>query len=186
MPRPSPSRPLIEICIDSVASALAAQAGGANRVELCQNLFEGGTTPSLGMLETVVSSVQLPIFVIVRPRGGDFCYSDEEFNVMVLDLVIAKERGASGIVTGILRPDGTVDENPHIQAPYPRRVDRHHLEWLSAVQGAQGSAPHLSALRVLPAAPGASGRDRRRVASRNALRDRLPVSRAGRTAHRHG
>lgn len=128
MPRSSSSRPLIEICIDSVESALAAQAGGADRVELCQNLFEGGTTPSLGMLETVVSQIQLPIFVIIRPRGADFCYSDYEFNVMALDVVIAKERGASGIVTGILGPNGTVDQKRMrtlIQLAHPLPVTFH-------------------------------------------------------------
>ncbi|MBI1842164.1 MAG: copper homeostasis protein CutC [Verrucomicrobia bacterium] len=110
MARRSSARPLIEICVDSVESAIAAEAGGADRVELCQNLFEGGTTPSLGMIETAAKRVRLPVFVIIRPRGADFCYSDHELDVMAKDVAAAKMCGAAGIVTGILRPNGAIDE----------------------------------------------------------------------------
>ncbi len=99
----------IEICVDSVASALAAQRGGAHRLELCQNLFEGGTTPSAGLIEEVRRRVTLPLFVIIRPRGADFCYSKDEFAVMENDVRQAKVLGADGIVTGILKSNGTVD-----------------------------------------------------------------------------
>ncbi len=83
--------------------------GGADRLEVCQNLFEGGTTPSAGLLATLARGVSLPFNVMIRPRGGDFCYSECEFEVMRQDVRIAQDLGASGLVFGILRPDGTVD-----------------------------------------------------------------------------
>lgn len=100
----------VEICVDSVESALAAQAGGAQRVELCDNLAEGGTTPSAGMIALTRQHLLIDLNVIIRPRGGDFCYSDLEFAVMKHDVLLAKELGANGIVIGLLNPDGTIDK----------------------------------------------------------------------------
>lgn len=100
----------LEICIDSVEGALAAQAGGAQRVELCDNLLEGGTTPSGGMIALTRQQIQIGLNVIIRPRGGDFCYSDLEFAVMQYDVNQAKQLGADGVVIGLLNPDGTVDK----------------------------------------------------------------------------
>ena len=99
----------IEVCVDSVESAIAAQQGGAGRVELCDNLLEGGTTPSAGMIELARDNITIGLHVIVRPRGGDFCYSEIEFEVMKRDIVRARQLGANGVVIGILLPDGSID-----------------------------------------------------------------------------
>jgi copper homeostasis protein len=100
---------VIEVCVDSVESAMAAEQGGADRVELCDNLLEGGTTPSAGAIELARKHLELGLQVIIRPRGGDFCYSDIEFDIMQRDIAMAKNLGADGIVIGVLRPDGSID-----------------------------------------------------------------------------
>jgi len=101
---------ILEICVDSAYSAIEAEKGGADRVELCSNLFEGGTTPSAGGIALCRKHIQIGLFVLIRPRGGDFLYSDLEFEVMKYDIQTAKNLGADGIVVGILNQDGTVDK----------------------------------------------------------------------------
>ncbi|KAK9767715.1 hypothetical protein K7432_002281 [Basidiobolus ranarum] len=101
--------PEFEICIDSVISAENAEKAGACRVELCDNLVEGGTTPSAAMIELVKSRVQIPVMVMIRPRGGDFCYTEDEFWIMKRDIELCKEWGVYGVVFGILTHDGFVD-----------------------------------------------------------------------------
>lgn len=100
---------LIEVCVDSVISAVAAERGGAARVELCSSLVEGGVTPSAGMIEWVRREISIPIYVMIRPRSGDFFYSPEEFEIMRRDVLTAKELKADGVVFGILKEDGNVD-----------------------------------------------------------------------------
>ena len=99
----------LEICVDSFESAMNAQLAGAHRVELCDNLAEGGTTPSAGMIHCVRDNLKTGLHVIIRPRGGDFLYSPQEFEIMLKDIELCREAGADGVVSGILKPDGTID-----------------------------------------------------------------------------
>lgn len=100
---------MIEICTFSLASSLVAQQGGADRIELCGGMAEGGTTPSAGLIKLVREQLAIKVYVMIRPRGGDFCYSPTEFEVMKEDIRIAKNRGVDGVVFGILLPSGKVD-----------------------------------------------------------------------------
>jgi copper homeostasis protein len=100
----------VEICVDSAAGAFAAQRGGADRVELCDNLLEGGTTPSAGTIKVARRGLTIGLQVIIRPRGGDFLYTAEELAVMTEDIRIAKELGADGVVIGCLTASGDIDK----------------------------------------------------------------------------
>lgn len=100
---------LVEACVDSVASSLAAERGGAHRLELCDALFDGGTTPSSGMIAACKAAVSIPIVVMIRPRGGGFVYSDDERNVMRRDIAHARDVGADGVAIGGLLSDGAID-----------------------------------------------------------------------------
>ncbi|WDF69829.1 copper homeostasis protein CutC [Sphingobacterium oryzagri] len=100
----------LEICSNSSHSAVQAQLGGASRVEFCQNLENGGITPSYAQIKRARNLLSIGMHVLIRPRGGDFVYSQAEFEEMELDIAFCKEAGCDGIVTGILLPDGTVDK----------------------------------------------------------------------------
>jgi copper homeostasis protein len=99
----------LEICADSIISALAGAAGGAARIEFCQNLSEGGTTPSLIQIQFCKKLVNIPLYVLVRPRGGDFVYSDLEFHIMKEEIKMCGEAHCDGVVIGILNADGSID-----------------------------------------------------------------------------
>ncbi len=99
----------IEICCGSIQSAANAKAGGAVRIELCQGLVEGGTTPSPATINYAVKELGLKVFVLVRPRGGDFCYNELEIKTMEQDVEFCKQAGVAGIVVGFLHTDGSID-----------------------------------------------------------------------------
>jgi copper homeostasis protein len=102
-------QPKLELCVDTLANAEIAARGGAHRIELCAGLADGGLTPSLGLLEQVVASVAIPVHCMIRPRGGNFCYSTGELRAMERDIQLAKSAGAAGVVLGVLTRAGTVD-----------------------------------------------------------------------------
>lgn len=99
----------LEVCANSYQSAMAAQKAGAHRIELCVDLDVGGLTPSYGLIKKVIQDLTIPVFILIRPRKGNFTYTDEEFEMMMLDLTMAKDLGCSGIVSGALNEDYSVD-----------------------------------------------------------------------------
>jgi copper homeostasis protein len=107
---PAPTAPLLEVAANSVASALAAQEGGAGRVELCAALELGGITPSYAEIATARDRLAIPLYVLIRPRGGDFLYADFECEVMLRDIEACAALGCDGVVLGLLDAEGRVDE----------------------------------------------------------------------------
>jgi copper homeostasis protein len=118
----------LEICSDTVESSLTAQASGADRIELCDNLPEGGTTPAYGTIAAARENLRIRLNILIRPRSGDFLYSDLEYEIMKKDILLCREAGADGIVTGILREDGTIDTERTaglVRLAYPMEVTFH-------------------------------------------------------------
>ncbi len=119
---------MIEVCTYSLESCLAAQRAGAERIELCGGIAEGGTTPSAGLIQLARQYLTIPLFVMIRPRGGDFLYTDNEFILMQADINMARLLGADGVVLGILNADGTIDEartQQLVEYAYPLPVTFH-------------------------------------------------------------
>ena len=104
------SKHKVEVCVEGIDGFLAAQSGGADRVELCASLVEGGITPSLGTVKAALALARIPSHVIVRPRGGDFLYSSHEFETMLEDVAVLRDLGVAGVVVGCLTADGKIDE----------------------------------------------------------------------------
>src|SRR5579872_4459439 len=130
-----PSPIVLEICVDSVESALAAERGGADRVELCGNLLEGGTTPGPGLIATARKRISIGLHVMARPRGGDFYYAPDEFETMKQDIVAIKQLGADGVALGLLDVDGRIDKERTrqlVDLARPLRVTFHRAFDMSA------------------------------------------------------
>lgn len=118
----------LEIIGFNIESCIAAQEAGANRIELCASPGEGGTTPSYAFIKAAREKLQIDLYVMIRPRGGDFLYSDEDFEIMKNDIKICKTIGCDGIVTGILTTDGKIDKskcNQLIELAYPLEATFH-------------------------------------------------------------
>src|ERR1700722_2849065 len=104
-----PNRLVLEICVESVDHAVAAERGGAHRIELCTDLASGGITPSAELMRTVRRQARIPIHVLIRPRAGDCCYSGSDLEIMPNDIRPPKQLGMDGVVLGILQKNGRVD-----------------------------------------------------------------------------
>ena len=119
---------ILEIAVFNIDSAIAAAQAGADRLELCENPQDGGTTPSYGFMKTVRELVSIPIFPIIRPHGGDFLYSESAYLVMQKDIALAKELGFEGVVLGLLNQDGSIDADRTaklVELAYPMEVTFH-------------------------------------------------------------
>ena len=130
--------PLIELCVEGIDGFLTAQEAGADRVELCASLVEGGLTPSIATVRAAVKAARIPVHVIVRPRGGDFLYSDAEFTTMVEDIRALRGEGVAGVVIGCLTPDGRIDEartRALVEAARPMSVTCHRAFDMTADAG---------------------------------------------------
>lgn len=100
---------LLEVCAYNIQSCIVAEKGGASRIELCASPAEGGVTPSYGTIHYAVGNISIPVYVMIRPRGGNFVYDAAELSMMREDIAICKQLGAAGIAIGILKPDNTID-----------------------------------------------------------------------------
>ena len=119
---------IIEIATSDFPSSYAAVQGGADRIELCDNLSEGGTTQSFGTIKLCREKLAVALFPIIRPRGGDFFYSNDEFEIMLSDVKLCKQLGCDGVVIGLLNPDGSIDVDRTkklVDLAYPMEVTFH-------------------------------------------------------------
>ena len=144
---------LLEICASSYQSAVNAQLAGAHRIELCTELALGGITPSYGLLKSVLAKVTIPVYALIRPRSGNFTYSEDEFTIMKADINLCKELGCKGIVSGILNADNTVDiqrTKELIELAKPLEFTFHRaFDWIENSFEALEQLKAMGAIRIL-------------------------------------
>jgi copper homeostasis protein len=143
----------LEICTSNYQSAINAQEAGAHRIELCQELAIGGITPSYGLLKHVLDTLDIPVFVLIRPRSGNFTYSEAEFNIMKQNIQLCKNLGASGIVSGVLHLNNTIDiertqELIELSKPLPFTFHR-AFDWTPKPVKAMYSLIDIGVTRIL-------------------------------------
>ncbi len=144
---------LLEICANSYRSAISAENAGAHRIELCSELAIGGITPSFGLIKKVMETLKIPVFVLVRPRSGNFTYSDDEFDIMKKDIEQSKALGCHGIVSGVLNENNTIDIERtkaliDLAKPLPFTFHR-AFDWVEGPHKAIKQLLELGAERVL-------------------------------------
>lgn len=154
---------ILEICAANIQSAINAQAAGAHRIELCSELAVGGLTPSFGLIQEVLKKVSIPVFVLIRPRNGNFTYSKDEFEVMKADLLQCKQMGCAGIVSGILNEDNSIDisrtkELVELSKPLPFTFHR-AFDWVSNPTEALDSLIEIGVHRVLTSGQSATAEE---------------------------
>jgi len=175
----------VEVCVESVAGLEAAARAGAQRVELCCGLSEGGLTPGLALSEAALAARRLPVIVLVRPRAGDFLYSASEFDVLVREVELARAAGAAGVALGVLTRDGGLDEERLarlVQRAGPLAVTFHRaFDQLADPLGALERLRALGVARILTAGGAARARDGARQLAElvSAAGDGLEVVAAG-------
>ena len=143
----------VEICANSYESAINAEKAGADRIELCTELAVGGITPSYGLIKKVIEDISILVNVLIRPRSGDFSYSDAEFDIMKRDIMFCKEQGCNGIVSGVLKIDNTIDllrTKELIEFSKPLSFTFHRaFDWVENPQKAIEKLVDLGVQRVL-------------------------------------
>ena len=180
---------ILEVCVDSAESALAAAKGGASRLELCQNLVIGGTTPGPKLFEVIRRQTTIPIHALIRPRFGDFCYTPYELEEIREEVAMYRELGAEGVVVGVLKEDGTMNMaamEQLMEAADGMSVTLHHSYLRSAEQcGKRSRASRRTAAPGGGTHPYSGGRRYLRGCDPRAVsenrRDRLPHVRKNRT-----
>lgn len=142
-----------EVCVESLAEALNAVHAGATRIELCENLTVGGTTPSYGTIKKCKEVLPVPFMVMIRPRGGDFVYTDDEFDLMKEDIEVCKELKAPGVVFGLLTTSGQIDiprTRELIELARPMQVTFHKaIDVVEDIPGATRQLKELGVNRIL-------------------------------------